>query len=341
MNPPIVSRFTRRCAASHHRSRAHRWNRSGLHDQASWSGTTDCVFSAPEQSCVVSGLTNGIEYQFTAAATNWLGDSGDSAPSTALAPSADTFTSTWDTTKTSTGSSNSTTVKLPLVDGGDYNFSVSWGDGPAVQVTSATDPDATHVYTTRGTKNVSITGRIDGWRFNGSGDRLKLTDISTWGPLTLGNSGGYFKGAANFNASATDIPDLDSTTNFSEAFSGASAFNGDISNWTVTSATNMSGIFKDASAFNRDLSNWNVSNVTNMSEAFAGSGFTNDLTNWTPVAANQHVVDVCQVVLQPEHLRLEHGQRDQHVVDVRWQCRLQPANRSLEHGFGHQHVVDV
>ena len=39
---------------------------------------------------------------------------------------------------------------------------------------------------------MTITGLVRGWRFANSGDRLKLTNISQWGPLQLGNDGGYF-----------------------------------------------------------------------------------------------------------------------------------------------------
>ena len=42
-----------------------------------------------------------------------------------------------------------------------------------------------------------------------------------------------------------------------------SQFNGDISNWDVSSVTDMSDMFSE-SQFNGDISNWDVSNVTNM-----------------------------------------------------------------------------
>ena len=42
-----------------------------------------------------------------------------------------------------------------------------------------------------------------------------------------------------------------------------SEFNGDISNWDVSSVTYMSRMF-DESKFNGDISNWDVSSVTDM-----------------------------------------------------------------------------
>lgn len=109
-----------------------------------------CQFSMPTQSCVVTGLTNGVEYQFVALTRNWVGESAVSAPSVATAPTGDAFLSTWDTENTSTGSSNSTSVTLPLVESGTYDFVVNWGDGAPGEVTSADDPDATHVFSERG-----------------------------------------------------------------------------------------------------------------------------------------------------------------------------------------------
>ena len=61
-------------------------------------------------------------------------------------------------------------------------------------------------------KYIAIRGQIDGWRFNNTGDRKKLSDISNWGSLTLGNAGGYFYGATNLTLTATDAPDLGGTT---------------------------------------------------------------------------------------------------------------------------------
>ena len=45
------------------------------------------------------------------------------------------------------------------------------------------------------------------------GDKLKMTGVSAWGPLQLGNEGGYFWGATNLNLTASDGPDLALTNN--------------------------------------------------------------------------------------------------------------------------------
>ena len=60
------------------------------------------------------------------------------------------FISTWDTTKTSSGSSNSTTINLPLEEGGEYDFTIYWGDGNVSSVTSWDGVGRNHTYSTTG-----------------------------------------------------------------------------------------------------------------------------------------------------------------------------------------------
>ncbi len=52
-------------------------------------------------------------------------------------------------------------------------------------------------------------------------------------------------------------------------FDGATAFNGDISKWDVSSVTSMNGMFRDALTFNGDISKWNVSKVIDLSFMFS------------------------------------------------------------------------
>ena len=56
-------------------------------------------------------------------------------------------------------------------------------------------------------------------------------------------------------------------------------FDGDISQWNVSSVTNMWAMFKD-SVFNGDISNWDVSNVEDMGWMFQRSKFSGDISNW-------------------------------------------------------------
>ena len=128
------------------------------------------------------------------------------------------FISKWNTTMISSSSSNSTQISLPLESNGIYNFNVSWGDGTSNIITKYNQPEIKHTYFTSGTYTLNITGIISGWRFNNIGDVLKLIQISSWGPLRLGNDGYYFYGALNLVLTTQDVLDLNGTTNLEGEF---------------------------------------------------------------------------------------------------------------------------
>lgn len=194
---------------------------------------------------------------------------------------ANTFVTCWDTRNTGTGSTGDSTIALPLVNGGTYNFTVNWGDGITSTVTAWNDADATHTYTTAGRYWVTITGTIEGFAFQNSGDRLKLINVGQWGQLKFGNTGGYFHGAENFNVSADDSPSLIGTTTLRSAFERASAFNAPIGSWDISNITSLESTFAWAAIFNQDLSGWNTSNVTDMRGTFFQAyAFNGNITTW-------------------------------------------------------------
>jgi len=194
---------------------------------------------------------------------------------------ASNFNSIWNTSKTSTGSSNSTCVKLPLESSGTYNFTVWWGDGSNDTITAYDQAEVTHDYGSEGTYNISISGTIEGFRFNNGGDKLKITDIIQWGVLKLGNNNGYFYGCSNLAGSFNDTLDLTGTTTLYYMFSGCTNFNGNTSSWDVSSVTNMYAMFYYASAFNQDIGSWDVSSVTKMYAMFySASAFNQNIGSW-------------------------------------------------------------
>ncbi len=191
------------------------------------------------------------------------------------------FVSVWDTTQTSSGSSTSAQIKLPLESTGTYNFAVDWGDGSTDTITAWNQAATTHTYASAGTYTVTITGQLWGWRFNGGGDRLKLSSISAFGSgFRLGNSGYYFQGCANLTTVGNDL-DLTGTTNLFNTFYGATKFNGNIGAWNVSNVTNMAGMFSFATTFNQDIGAWDVSKVTTMDSMFAyGTVFNQNINGW-------------------------------------------------------------
>ena len=83
----------------------------------------------------------------------------------------------------------------------------------------------------------------------------------------------------NFNGNISNW-DVSSAENMSFMFDTAN-FNGNISNWDVSSAENMSFMFSHAESFNQDLSDWDVSRVNNMEGMFMGaSSFNGGISDW-------------------------------------------------------------
>ena len=225
-----------------------------------------------------------------------------------------TFISTWNTANVSTGSSTSTQVKLPLETTGTYNFIVDWGDGSALENITSGATQPIHTYATTGIYTISITGIITGFSFGSTAntsvsDKLKILSISKWGPLRLGNNGGFFSGCTNITLNTiTDILDLTGVNSLNSMFfnctsittvgrmnewdlsniinlgamfgqfvasgtTGAGLFNQDIGAWDVSKVTSFAAMFRFTALFNNggssNIQNWNVSSALNMSDMFS------------------------------------------------------------------------
>lgn len=194
-----------------------------------------------------------------------------------------TFVSSWKTDNV--GTSTDTQITLPLESGGTYNFDVDWGDGNSDTITAWNQAEVTHEYGVgnEGTYVVTISGTIDGWRFNNGGDKLKLLSISKFGDLRLGNSDGNFFGCSNLVITATDVLDTDSKSNWQSCFRSCSSLTTvpSMNSWDMSSATNMNFMFFAASSFNQPIGSWTTTSLTSMSEAFRlASSFNQSLNSW-------------------------------------------------------------
>ena len=164
------------------------------------------------------------------------------------------------------------TFALPLEASGTYDFIVDWGDGNSDHITTWNDAAVTHTYASAGTHTVSISGTIQGWRFNNVGNKTKIYDIKSWGSLRLGNSGGYFYGCSNLTVSATDVLDLTGTITFLTAFYGCSSLTTlRVNDWDTSAIITFSNAFGLCSSLTVfDVSAWDTSAVTSFPYAFYG-----------------------------------------------------------------------
>ena len=244
---------------------------SSVSESSSSSSTSSLGFSS-------SSSKSSLEFSSSSSKSSVSESSSSSSSSSSIDAQ---FISIWDTEKS--GTSSNSQITLPLESSGNYNFTVKWGDGTQDTITTWNQFETTHTYATSGVYIVTISGTIEGFRFNNSGDKDKILDIEQWGDLKLRNHGGYFYGCSNLDITATDTPDLSSVTNAKDFFRFCSSLvgNSSFSNWDVSSVTDMSNMFKDAIFFNQDISGWNVSSVTDMSNMFDEAiNFNQDLSGW-------------------------------------------------------------
>ena len=91
---------------------------------------------------------------------------------------------------------------------------------------------------------------------------------------------GMFEGATAFNGNLTSW-NVSSVTDMSDMFSDASSFNQTLNDWDVSSVLYMYNMFLETTAFNGDLAAWDVSSVTDMLGMFEGAtAFNGDLAAW-------------------------------------------------------------
>ncbi|MBN2714707.1 MAG: BspA family leucine-rich repeat surface protein [Deltaproteobacteria bacterium] len=217
--------------------------------------------------------------------TDWQCDSGWSGYRCETYKDDRSFISLWKV-------SSAESVTLPLVPSGEYDFTVSWGDGTVDTVTGWDDEAKTHQYSA-GQYEVVINGTIKGWAFAGNTvtsaslvgtqNSHRIREIKQWGTLSLGNTSEQFAGCLDLRVTATDMPELSDTTSLQGAFKGCSklVWFPSVNSWDMSGITDMSHMFEGATSFDGDLSSWNTANVTDMSHMFDGAtSFTGDLSSW-------------------------------------------------------------
>lgn len=215
---------------------------------------------------------------------------------------------TVNTANTSAGSTGGGTFRFPLVAAGAFTASVDWGDGIVNTISSSAQTEVTHVYAATGSYLIRVIGLLPGWRFNNTGDRLKMTNIGSWGDF-VATATGSFWGASNMIVFSPDTARVSASsfqnifrdciqfngylndwnvagvTNFQSAFNGCTSYNQPMNKWNMSSANNLSFMFSVSSpangVFNQDIGMWDVSNVTTLNAMFQNQwSFNQDLSRW-------------------------------------------------------------
>lgn len=181
-----------------------------------------------------------------------------------------------DTTKTSTGGSDSNSVKMPFL-----NFSgiVDFGDGTIQDYAFSALIVITHTYAVSGIYTIKIRitdGNYTQFFYNNSNanDRLKLVDILRFGKLYIGSSSFY--GCVNLKMDAVVGVPLTVNNNMFNAFriSGVSTIK-NIHLWNVSNVISMNNMFTQATLFNQDISGWNFNKDVDLTNFMVGKSSAN------------------------------------------------------------------
>jgi hypothetical protein len=160
--------------------------------------------------------------------------------------------------------------------------------------------------------STTVPASVTDFRFVDADDKLKMVSVEQWGTAIWLNFSSMFYGCANFTGfTATDVPDLSSSSSLANTFRGcsvfvnatgintwntvtidslnatfrdAAVFNSDIGAWTTTIVDSMSTTFFGANLFDQDISGWNVVAVTTMTSAFRDTPFNQDISGWVTSA---------------------------------------------------------
>ncbi|MDA3910632.1 MAG: BspA family leucine-rich repeat surface protein [Bacteroidales bacterium] len=163
--------------------------------------------------------------------------------------------------------------------GGPDEFEVIWEPGQSVVYNSS--GEISHNFGEAGMWRIKVRGEADYILFNENPEMFRdiLTPVE---PAVTGImlSANMFRGITVSSFSCENWFDQASQgiSDMSHMFNG-SAYNQDISNWSMSSATNLSGMFA-GSDFNQPLNDWHVHNVESFAIMFSGSAYNQDLSNW-------------------------------------------------------------
>ena len=197
------------------------------------------------------------------------------------------FVSIWKTTVANE------TITLPLREGFTYNFSVDWGDNSISQITSHDDPKRIHTYTSPGTYTISISGIVQAWHFNNTGDKDKILEITGLGDVGWVNLEGPFYGCTNLTYVVGG--NVSSVRDMSNLFRGATNANPNVFTWDFSAIRSNAAIENAFSGINLSTANYSI--LLNRLDATLGDSFVGTLSfpslpynNYSATAARDNLV---------------------------------------------------
>lgn len=187
------------------------------------------------------------------------------------------------TVNTANAGSASDTIVLPLLSGGTYSGTIDWGDSSSSVLSYA---NRSHTYSSGGAYTITISGTIEGWAFNNTGDKAKLTRINNFGNLTITDKWSFY-GCSNMTITATDAP-IVSATDLRETFRAATSINDySFDNWDFTGVDSLLGFLRDSN-FRGSFNNTTTGDVRLWNNFLYGcSNFNSTMNNCDMSSAEQ------------------------------------------------------
>ena len=199
-----------------------------------------------------------------------------------------------DFTVTADGSNQ---VTLDLTSSVAIDCFVDWGDGTINFISSDTDANKTHTYSSGGDKRIKVYP-------NGKNGTLGTHNFFDFDDIVAFNGGkrartSFFELYHGDTRASSSYPssigswDVSSVTDMTRAFASqlvgrdtyANLFNQDIGSWDTSSVTTMNEMFDGNTAFNQDIGSWDTSSVTIMTAMFLSdtafnNGGASAIGNW-------------------------------------------------------------
>jgi surface protein len=216
------------------------------------------------------------------------------------------FEASFQTQNILAGGSNEFQVRLPFSSTSFQPVIVDWGNGDIESIATFNAENTTKTYESAGDYRIKIYGNSFFMPFNDGLEKLKITEVFSWGGVVIGS--GSFYGCANLTAiDVKDVPynisenlfnafrscvnltkvrgmnewNVGSVTNMQQTFMSAVLFNQNIGSWNTQNVTNMIATFFNATSFNQNIGAWNVANVANMSQMFyMATSFNQNIGLW-------------------------------------------------------------